>query len=185
MQFMAFAAVLQAWGGKWFLELRQGMRYGLEAAFAGGPPATQAMELSRYLLLRLLVVLGPAAVVLLLATLGMQLVATRLGVSLKKLMPDFKRLNPLGRIKELPRQNLPALAKAVIMLPLFGFAVYGIIRDNVFAYMSLPYQSVESGFRQACSSFGTLIWKGAAVFLIFGCVDLFRQKTPLSTRICA
>ncbi len=177
MQFLAFAAVLQAWGGQWFLELRQGMRHGLAAAFSGGPPAALSMEVSRYLLLRMLVVLAPAGGVLLLVTLGMQLVATRLGVSLKKLMPDLKRLSPLSHLKQLPRQNLPALARALIMLPLFGFAVYGIVRDNVFAYMALPFQGVESGFRQACSSFGTLIWKAAWVFLLFGCVDLVRQRS--------
>jgi flagellar biosynthetic protein FlhB len=176
MQFLTFAAVLQAWGGEWFLELRQGMRHGLEAAFAGGPPAALAMEVSRYLLLRILVVLGPAAGVLLLVTLGMQLVATRLGVSLKKLMPDLKRLSPLSHLKQLPRQNLPALVRAMIMLPLFGFAVYRIVSDNLFAYMNLPYQGVEAGFRQACGSFGTLIWKAAWVFLVFGCVELVRQR---------
>jgi len=176
MQFLTFAAVLQAWGGQWLLELRQGLRYGLLAAFSGGSPAVLSTEVTRYLLLRILIVLAPAGGVLLLATVAMQLVATRFGVSLKKLMPDFKRLSPLARLKDLPRQNLPALARAVIMLPLFGFAVYGIVRDNLFAYMALPFQGVESGFRQACSSFGTLIWKAAAVFLVFGCVDLFRQR---------
>ncbi len=133
MQFLTFAAVLHSWGGEWFQELRQGMRHGLGAAFNGGPAAALSMEVSRYLLIRMLEVLAPAGGVLLLVTLGMQLIATRLGVSLKKLMPDFKRLNPMARLKDLPRQNVPALLRALIMLPLFGFAVYGIVRDNVFA----------------------------------------------------
>ncbi len=174
VQFLVFVALLEAWGGQWFGELRSIMRQTLAAAFSGRP---EVVELSRQLLVRLLRLLAPAAGVLLLATLAMQLISTQLGVSLKKLAPNLNRLNPLSRIKELPRQNLPALARAMVMLPLFGLAVYGVIRDNLFTYMALPFQGAESGFRQACGSLGTLLWKASGVFLIFGLVDLLRQRS--------
>jgi flagellar biosynthetic protein FlhB len=35
---------------------------------------------------------------------------------------------------------------------------------------------VESGFQQVCGSLGTLLWKACGVFLIFGAVDLLRQR---------
>lgn len=175
MQFLAFVAVLEAWGGQWFAELRRLMRHALAAAFAAEAGA-KVVETSRYLLLDLLRLLAPAAGVLLVVTLGMQLAATQLGVSLKKLPPDLARLNPLARLRELPKQNLPALLRAAVMLPLFGMAVYGIIRDNLLAYMALPFQGVASGFRQVCGSFATLLWKACGVFLLFGAVDLFRQR---------
>ena len=174
MQFLAFVAVLEAWGGPWLAELRLLMRQSLAAAFS--THEGQIAEISRHLLLDLLWLLAPAAGVLLVVTLGMQLAASQLGVSLKKLAPDIKRLNPLSRLRELPKQNLPALLRALVMLPLFGMAVYGIIRDNLYAYMALPFQSVEAGFHQACVSFGTLLWKACGVFLVFGAVDLFRQR---------
>ena len=174
MQFLAFVAVIEAWGGQWFAALRLLMRHALAAAFSAQP--APAAEISRYLLVGALRLLAPAAGVLLVATLGVQLAATQLGVSLKKLAPDLKRLNPWSRLRELPRQNLPALLRAVVMLPLFGMAVYGIIRDNLFAYMALPFQGVESGFRQVCGSLGTLLWKASAVFVVFGAMDLFRQR---------
>jgi len=176
MQFLAFVAVLEGWGGQWFRELRQATRQVLAAAFAANPPAAQAVELSRHLLVQALLLLAPAAGVLLMVTLGTQLIATQLGVSLKKLAPDLKRLNPLARLRELPRQNGPALLRALVMLPLFGMAVYAIVRDNLFAYLTLPFRSVEAGFRQACGSLDSLLWKAAGVFLIFGCVDLLRQR---------
>jgi flagellar biosynthesis protein FlhB len=175
MQFLAFVAVLEAWGGQWFAELRRLMRQALTAAF-GAQPEAQVAEVSRYLLLDLLRLLAPAAGVLLVATLAAQLAATQLGVSLKKLSPDLQRLNPLSRLRELPKQNLPALLRAAVMLPLFGLAVYGIVSDNLFAYMALPFQGVESGFRQVCGSLGALLWKACGVFLAFGAVDLFRQR---------
>jgi len=175
MQFLAFMAVLEAWGGQWLAQLRLLTRQALAAAFSA-QPEVQAVEMSRHLLWELLRLLTPAAGVLLAATLGMQLAATQLGVSLKKLAPDLKRLNPMSRLRELPKQNLPALLRAVVMLPLFGMAVYGIVRDNLFAYMALPFQGVESGFRLVCGSLGTLLWKACGVFLMFGAVDLFRQR---------
>ncbi|HUO32439.1 MAG TPA: EscU/YscU/HrcU family type III secretion system export apparatus switch protein [Bryobacteraceae bacterium] len=178
MQFLAFLAILGAWGGQWFSELRNLMRHTVEAAFA--PQPVEIGEVSRFLLLRLLALFAPTAGILLIVTMGVQLIATQMGLSLKKLGPDMQRLNPLSRMRELPRQNLPALARALVMLPLFGMAVYGIVRDNLFAYLALPYQSVESGFQQACGSLGTLLWKGGGVFLVFGAVDLFRQRRRYS-----
>ncbi|HTX34658.1 MAG TPA: EscU/YscU/HrcU family type III secretion system export apparatus switch protein [Bryobacteraceae bacterium] len=174
VQFVVFVAVLEAWGGAWLDQLRRLMRETLAAAFV---PQANPPEISRHLLLAMARVLAPAAGVLLAATLGIQLVATQFGVSLKKVAPDFKRLNPVSRLRELPRQNLPALLMALLMLPLFGLAVYGIIRDNLFAYMALPFQSAETGFRAALSSLGTLLWKACGVFLAFGAVDLFRQRS--------
>jgi flagellar biosynthesis protein FlhB len=175
MQFVAFVAVLQAWGGQWLAELRHQMRQGLAAAFSAQPDA-HVLEIFRHMLWSVLRLLAPAAGVLLAATLGMQLAATQLGVSLKKLTPDLQRLNPLSKLRELPKQNLPALLRAAVMLPLFGMAIYGIVRDNLFAYMALPFQAVESGFGQVCGSLGALLWKACGVFLVFGAVDLFRQR---------
>jgi flagellar biosynthesis protein FlhB len=176
MQFLAFVAVLSAWGGQWFRELLLATRRTVESAFSAAQPSTQVVELVRYLLWRVLGLLAPAGGLLLLVTLGMQLVATRMGVSLKKLAPDLKRLSPLAHLRELPRENLPALLKAMVMLPLFGMAIYSIVRDNLFAYLALPFRGVESGFRMAAASLGSLLWKASGVFLVFGCVDLFRQQ---------
>ena len=60
---------------------------------------------------------------------------TRFGFSAKKLAPDFKRLSPLARLRELPRQNFPALMQAMVLLPLFGAAVYFICRDRFAEYL--------------------------------------------------
>ncbi len=182
VQFTAFVMVLESWGGAWFDTLRQLMRQTLAAAFSG-QPETQIVEIGRHLMANVLRLLAPGAAVLLVATLATQLGASKLGVSLKKLAPDFKRLNPLSKLKDLPKQNIPALLRAMVMLPLFGMAVYGIIRDNIFGYMALPFQSAESGFRQVCGSLGALLWKGCAVFLLFGIIDLLRQRRRHSKQL--
>ena len=50
-----------------------------------------------------------------------------------------------------------------------------VARDKLDVFLALPLQSVESGFRVDQHSLMDLFWKAAGVFLIFGCVDLFRQ----------
>jgi flagellar biosynthetic protein FlhB len=110
------------------------------------------------------------------STLAAQLLVTRLGVSLTKLAPDFKRLNPLARIRELPKQNLPALAQAVIMLPVFGWAVYMLVRDDFEGFLSLPLRDAATGAAFVGNSVQNLLWKASGVFLVFGAVDLLRQN---------
>ena len=96
-------------------------------------------------------------------------------MSLKKLTPDLSRLSPLAKIKDLPRQNLPSLLQAVILLPLFLWAVYVIARDKLDSFLALPLESVTVGWGFLGGSLMELFWKAAGVFLVFGCVDLIRQ----------
>jgi len=109
-------------------------------------------------------------------TLAIQFGVTRMGVSLKKLAPDVNRLNPASRLKELPKQNLPSLLQAVIMIPAFGVAVYYLVFDNLGAFLSLPLRSVPDGIAVVAGSIQTLLWKASLVFIVFGAVDLLRQK---------
>src|SRR5580704_9771806 len=109
------------------------------------------------------------------ATLGLRLVTTKFGLSLKKLTPDLSRLSPLAKLKQLPSQNLPALVQAAIMLPVFLWAVYVVAREKLELFLSLPFQSVESGFAVLGGSLMELFWKAAGVFIVVGTVDLFRQ----------
>ena len=81
------------------------------------------------------------------ATLAIRLVTTRFGFSLKKLAPDLARLNPLSKLRELPQQNLSSLLQAMVMLPVFLWAVYAIARDKL----------------EACWRCRWPAWKAAAV----------------------
>jgi flagellar biosynthetic protein FlhB len=109
------------------------------------------------------------------STLALRLITTRFGLSLKRLVPDPARLNPLTRIRELPRQNLPALLQAAALLPIFLWAVWVVAREKLDAFLTLPMQSLESGMRMISASLMELFWKAAAVFLVVGCIDLARQ----------
>jgi flagellar biosynthetic protein FlhB len=95
---------------------------------------------------------------------------------MKKVTPDLKRLNPLEKLKQLPSQNLPALLQAFIMLPVFGLAIYYVVTNNLTAYLALPLGSLTGGVAMVAGSIESLLWKAAGLFLVFGLVDLIRQK---------
>jgi flagellar biosynthetic protein FlhB len=135
-----------------------------------------SIELAKQMLLPMAILGG----VLMVVTLAAQFFVTQMGVSLKKLAPDFKRLDPLARLRELPKQNIPSFFQALIMLPVFGAVVYYLVRDNFDALLSLPLNTAISGATRVGSTLESLLWKASFVFMVFGLVDLFRQKRRYS-----
>ena len=176
IQFLAFVAMLRYWGATWIAANHQTMAQLLHHALAPDLDPAFILNLSVELIEKTFMPLAILGFVLVAVTLVAQFMVTRLGVSLKKLAPDFQRLNPATRVRELPRQNIPALLQAVVMLPVFGSAVYFLVRDDFEAFLSLPLKSVSAGAAQVGASIQTLMWKAAFVFMAFGAVDLFRQK---------
>src|SRR5579862_484758 len=175
-QFLTFTAIVAKWGGTWLEQARLTMRYLIERAFAPNFQTAEFVHIITTLLLRTFMPLVGAGGALVVVTLAAQLLVTQGGVSTKKLTPDFTRMNPLSKLKELPRQNLPSLVQALIMLPVFGTCVYWICRDRLDEYFLLPLQGVEIGALQIGASLTALLWRGAGLFLVFGLVDLARQR---------
>ena len=175
LQFAAFLALLSAGGARWFSRFKQTASSLFSRAFAAD---LTTRDLSRIawqifwhnLLPLVLAGLGVAAV-----TLAVRLGTTRFGFSLQRLAPDLKRLNPVAKLRELPRQNLPAVVEAMALLPLFLFAVYAVARDKLDLFLALPLASAASGARLLGASLMDLFWKAAGLFLVFGAVDLFRH----------
>jgi flagellar biosynthetic protein FlhB len=176
LQFLLFVVLLGSWGPAWFSQTRGTMRSLLERAFHEQLTVTALLSLFWWIAMHSLQPLSWLAAALIAVTIAVQLIATGFGVSLAKLMPDLNRLNPVQKLSGLPKQNIPALVQALIMLPIFGYAVYRIARDRMSSYFVLPLGAIESSARMVGASFHDLLYKGAAVFFVFGCVTLFRQR---------
>jgi len=176
LQFAAFAALLGWFGTSYCSRLMETTRYVFRIAFSAEVTAAELERLARVLLVRDFLPLGLAGGVLLAVTLGAHLSVTQFGFSAKGLTPNFKRLNIVTRLQELPRQNIPSLVQAAVLLPLFAGAVYGIVKDNWDALVAMPLQGVQKSSYQMAASIQDLIWKGAAAFIVMGAIDLVRQK---------
>jgi flagellar biosynthetic protein FlhB len=130
----------------------------------------------------LLPILGVGFALTAAAILG-QLVVSRLGVSVKKLAPQFDRLNPLSRIKELPKQNLVTAGLAAVLLPVFLGAVYALVATNANQLLSLPRRSPSSGAAIVFSIISDLMYKSTMVFLLVGAADWFRQQSRYTKQL--
>ncbi len=174
LQFLAFLLLLTAGVAGWIESLRANSRYVILRAFHsdGGDLAGICTGLFWNLCTPLLA----GGAILALVTIAAQLAVTRLGVSLKKVAPDIKRLSPMSRLRQLPRENLPAFLQAAVMLPVFGATVYGVASGEFEMLFSLPLRDLPSGVAQVGSSMAGLLWKASGVFLVFGVIDLVRQR---------
>ena len=124
--------------------------------------------------------LVPLAGILLGITLGTQLLVTGFGLSAKGLIPDLNRLNPFSKFKQLRRQNVPAFFQALVLIPVFGYAVFVIVRNRLDEFYSLPAQSLVASIHVVTSSLQDLLWKAAGAFMVFGLVNFFRQRSQFS-----
>lgn len=175
LQFTVFLALLAAGGAAWLGRLRSSVRSLWVLAYSAELSPEDLVSRTRSLFWRLGVPLLAAGTAVAVATLAFRLVTTRFGFSWKKLAPDPKRWNPVGKLRDLPRQNLSSLMQALVLLPLFLWAVYAIVRDNLETFLALPLGSIEGGCAFLGGSLMKLFWKAAGLFLVLGCVDFYRQ----------
>jgi flagellar biosynthetic protein FlhB len=175
LQFLVFLSLLRIGAPAWFASFRSTARLMFAAAFQGDLHVEEAERLAWQAAWQLFLPLLAGGAAVAVASLAVRLATTRFGFSLSRLAPDLKRLNTFAKLKELPSQNLPALLQAVVMLPVFLWAVYVVARERIDAFLALPMSPAESGVGVVSSSLMELFWKAAGVFVIFGSVDLFRQ----------
>jgi flagellar biosynthesis protein FlhB len=105
-----------------------------------------------------------------------QLASTKLGISPSKLAPDIKRLNPAGKLKSIPSQNLPALVQSVLLIVLVSLVLYAELTENLGSLLQLVWLAPQPATERIGSTIATLFWRVAAFFLLVGLVDLLWQR---------
>jgi flagellar biosynthetic protein FlhB len=175
LQFLVFLSLMAGGGARWLEHFQQVTCALFRRAFGGELQIQDLCSFAWQIFSILLLPLVGAGAVVALATVAVRLATTRFGFSFKKVAPDIGRLNPIAKLRDLPGQNLASVAQALIMLPVFLWAVYVVARDKMELLLTLPLASVENGCRVLGAALMELGWKAAGVFLAFGAVDLFRQ----------
>lgn len=176
VQFLLFVSLLRLFGEQWLGSMRAVMGSLLKRAFSPSLSVNDWVVLMRNLVFQCGVPLFGGGMAMVLVTVGLQLGLTNMGFSFKKLTPDFNRLNPGNKLKQITRQNIPSLFQALLLLPISAYVVYAIGYENLDRIIMLPLKNVEAGRSDIMSSLMTLLWRAAALFFVFGCVDLFREK---------
>jgi len=177
VQFAALVGLLAAFAPGWLAQARQGLRGLLAQAFrAQDLGRGEVAALAREVIPPLAAAGGLAGALVLAVTLGVQLATTGMGLAPSKLKPDLKRLDPLRKLKGLPRQNLPMFVQAAVLLPLFAWALHAVAAANLGTFLRLPLMSAEAGLAQVGASIRDLLWKAAGLLLLVGAIDLYRQR---------
>jgi flagellar biosynthetic protein FlhB len=176
VQFVTFIALLGAYGEECIASLENIMRTMLAGAFRGELTAARLEGELHAAVMANLRAFGVVAFALVAVTLAAQLAVTQGGIALKHLMPDFNRLNPLGKLRSLPRQNIPAFVQGLVLLPVFAITVWLIVSPHWNEFLLLPLATVEAGAAHVGEAVSSLVWKAAFVFLLLGSIDLFRQR---------
>jgi|HigsolmetaAR201D_1030396.scaffolds.fasta_scaffold17734_2 Flagellar biosynthesis pathway, component FlhB len=176
LQFLAFVALLSWQGASWFQGLLNLMRHFLRNSASITIGAGDIHVFLRQQILPVLLPMLCAGMGLLVISVGSQLGTTQMGFSLNRLAPDLKRLNPINNLRQIPRRNLPSLVQALLLLPLFGAALYAVVTTNLSTYLSLPLRGLDASVRVVFQTMLDLLWRAAFAFLLLGAIDLFRQR---------
>jgi len=183
LQFYAFVLFAAAYFPRWMETLQQAVRSGLRQAFS---VSVTAAELP-FVLMRVaagvvkpLLVLGSVLVAL---TLLLQLAATNMGFSLTKLSPSFNRLNPTGRLGDLPRNNLVQLLQACVMGPVVCWLTWSLVRDRMPDLIRFPLLPIASSMATTGLLVRDAVRKSAIILVVFGSVMLFRERSRYAARL--
>lgn len=175
-QFVVFIVIAFAWFPGWMSTMKAMLRTSLTESFHADLSVATLPGIASTLLQRTFIPLSIIGGLTMVLTLSVHLFVTKFGFSLQKLTPDFRRFNPISKIKDMAFQGPMALVQASAMLVLFSLVIVSIARENADLLLTLPFTSLDTGLLKVGASIKDILWKAAGVFLLFGLIDLFRQK---------
>lgn len=177
VQFLGVLVIFSTWGQSWFSDTQVELRRSLARAFSPGEFNISTMvALFRGIVWTSLTPILAAGGLLIGITLAAQLLSTNMGVSLNRLAPDLKRFSPMARLKEIPRQNIPAVLQCLVLLAVTAIVIYYIALENYEAFLRLPLAGVGAGWGLVADSISQLLWKMAGVLVVVGVAEMLRQR---------
>jgi flagellar biosynthetic protein FlhB len=176
LQFLLAVTIITSFFAQWAMGLAQMMLAMFRRAAAGGLSGSELIYLARESLIRGVGGLAVAGLVVVALVILSQLLVTRFGFSASKLTPNFGKINPVSKLKNMATQNLITFSQAVILMPLFLYVTFRISWQNLDLYLSLPHISATAAVVQVGSLIESLLWKAAAAFLVLGLIDLAWER---------
>jgi flagellar biosynthesis protein FlhB len=104
------------------------------------------------------------------------LASTGFALAGKQLFPDLKRLNFTDRLKQLPQQNLSALVKSMVLLPIIAVIVYAEVSYRLPELANLELTNLGAGLIHGREMMTHLLWRVGMALLVLALVDYAKQK---------
>lgn len=187
-QFLGFVTLGAAWFPGWLSNLESTMRIGLRRAFSA---ATASSSLTSADLLALFTLLARTALtplaelggMVMAITVFLQLTSNGMGFSLAKLAPDFKRLNPANRLRDIPGANAAHFLQAVVMIPVMFWLTWTLVRDRLPELMRLPLLPAASAAAETGELIKDALRRASFVLVVLGGVMLIRERGRYNKRL--
>jgi flagellar biosynthesis protein FlhB len=176
LQFLLAVILITSFFSQWVTGIAHLMLGMFRRAAAGELNASELIYLARQCLISGIGGLAVAGLGIVATVILSQLLLTSFGVSVQKLAPDFNKLNPVSKIKNMASANFTTFSQAVLLIPFFLYLTYRISLQNLDLYLSFPHISVTSGVVAAGGLIESLLWKAAASFLVLGLLDLAWER---------
>lgn len=176
IQFILSVVLLDRLVAGWRNALMHSMPELLQRSMASDISASEWPALLRNIFLQNLIPLVSFFGCLFIVTLAAHLGISKLGFSLQRLNPNFNRLSPLPKIKDMPGQNIKSALEAVVLIAALAFGIQSLVAENGAALLRMSLESTAAAVGQISRSIHSLLWKAAYLFILFGAVDLIRQQ---------
>jgi flagellar biosynthetic protein FlhB len=183
LQFTVFVILIAQTGPRMLATLKEVTRALFVQAFQGDLGPAALIEVLHEALSRGLAPLVYSAGILLITALAFQLASTGFSFSLPRLIPKVSNFDVFSKLKSLPQKGIASAVQAVALLAVFGATIYWIIIQSGERLLTIPLASLPVGLETLRSLVMDLLWKAAALFLLFGFVDFFRQKRKFSKQM--
>jgi flagellar biosynthesis protein FlhB len=175
-QFLVFVSLLTSWSAVWFEQALQGTRSLILTSFRADITPSSLLGLAFQCARPISVAFFGAGGLIVAAVILAQMTVSGFGFATAKLTPDLSRANPLSNLKEIPARNRRAFFEALLLLPVFLGVCWAIVPARLDDYLRLPLMTAAAGAAMVGDSVASLLRKAAGIFLVWGLIDLFRQR---------
>ena len=176
LQFTVFVILLAQLGSKLFASFLQASRLLLAEAFRSNLDSSELAGILRQAFAWAVFPLATVSAVLAASGLLFQLGSTGFSFSLKRLAPKSSNFDFVSKLKATPQRGLVSAIQAVALLLVFGSSVYWTATTNAGRLLAIPLSNLSVGLSTVRTLCMDILWKAAAFFVLFGMIDLFRQK---------
>lgn len=121
--------------------------------------------------------------ILVLTGLAFQLTSTGFGMSLQGLTPKASNFSVISKLKSAPQKGFASAIQAVALLAMLGVSIYWVTARDLGRLLIVPLSSLQVGIAEMRSLCLTVLWKAAAFFVLFGMIDLARQRRRFSKQM--
>lgn len=182
-QFCAAVTLGGMWFPEWFADVENVFRLGLRQSFSRDLTPGDLLTIFNRLSAATLRPLAMLGVVLLAITILIQLFTTNFGLSVARLAPNFNRLNPVSRLKEIPFNNAANFLQSVVMIPVMFWLTWSLVRDRMPEILRLAMLPASS----AAVTTGVLIRDGlrkaSLALVVLGAVMMVKQRSRYMSRL--